>query len=119
MFELNMSLVSLRDFGPAPQVLYCKNRLLMCRVLQHLTLAITCNSFILTEMISKAYLKPPSTNLMKRFDIDGTEVGTLQDPVISEVHYVALKQVYAHNLLLLFDHVHEKLPVDLLMSMSN
>ena len=56
---------------------------------------------------------------MKKFDLDGTKVGTLQDPIISKVQYVAFKRVYSCNLLLLFQDMHDNFPADLIMSMPH
>ena len=113
MFELNMSVLSLGDFSPALQIVYRKNQTLLSCLLQHVAFAVTCNNSVFSKTAPNAYLNPSSTELMKQFDIDGTKVGTLQDLIVSEVHYVAFKRVYSRNLLLLFQDMHDHFPGDI------
>jgi hypothetical protein len=60
---------------------------------------LTTNSSSLTENMPAKYLSKLSTDLMFRFDTIGLEVNDLEDPPeLAELHYVAFKRVYVHNL---------------------
>jgi hypothetical protein len=60
---------------------------------------LTTNSSSVTKTMPAKYLSKISTDLMFRFDTTGLEVNDLEDPSeLAELHYVAFKRVYVHNL---------------------
>ena len=99
MADLNYTMLELGDSAPQPSVLIHKNWSLLSHVLQHMAFILMTNSSSLTETMPAKYLSKLSTDLMFRFDTKGLEVNDLEDPPeLAELHYVAFKRVYVHNL---------------------
>ena len=111
MFELNIGICRVEDdCVPDSKTFYRKNKATLAHVLQHMAFVVTTNSGLCSEEIPASYLKPPTTELMQRFDEDGTELSTLENPNFPEVHYIAFKRVYSHNLLLLHQQLKQDFP---------
>jgi len=116
MFELNIGVSSLGDAVPDPKTFYHKNKVTLAHIIQHMAFVLTTHSSSCTEEIPASYLKPPTTALMQRFDEDGTELSTLENPNFPEVHYIAFKCVYSHHLFILHQHLCNEFPEHLGLS---
>ena len=101
MFSLNIDICSLGGCVPDSKTFYHKNKVTLAHVLQHMAFVVITNSSSCSEEIPASYMKPPTTAYMQRFDDDGTELSTLENPNFPKVHYVAFKRVYSHNLFIL------------------
>ena len=111
MFDLNIGICSVEDdCVPDSKTFYRKNKATLAHVLQHMVFVVTTNSCSCSEEIPASYMKPPTTELMQRFDDDGTELSTLENPNFPEVHYIAFKRVYSQNLLLLHQQLQKDFP---------
>ena len=77
---------------------------------------LTANSCSFTEEIPASYLKAPTDELMQRFNEEGTELSTLENPHFPEVHYSAFKRVYSNNVLILHEHMSKDFPEHLRLS---
>ena len=60
----------------------------------HLTIAVTTNSCVILQQCPSNYYVPPNSELLMRWDENGTETGTLINPHLPHVHYMALKRVF-------------------------
>ena len=116
MHELNVSIAGLGDSQPDRQTFYRKNKASLAHVIQHMAFVLTANSSSFTEEIPATYLRAPSDELMQRFDEEGTELSTLENPNFPDVHYIAFKRVYANNVLILHQHLLTDFPDHLALS---
>ena len=116
MHELNVSIAGLGDSQPDRQTFYRKNKASLAHVIQHMAFVLTANSSSFTEEIPATYLRAPSDELMQRFDEEGTELSTLENPNFPEVHYIAFKRVYANNIFILHQHLLTDFPDHLALS---
>ena len=116
MHELNVSIAGLGDSQPDKQTFYRKNKASLAHVIQHVAFVLAANSCSFTKEIPATYLKAPSDELMQRFDEEGTELSTLENPNFPDVHYIAFKRVYANNVLILHQHLLTDFPDHLALS---
>ena len=117
MFSLNIGICSVEDdCVPDSKTFYRKNKATLAHLLQHMVFVVTTNSSLCSEEIPASYMKPPTTELMQRFDNDGTELSTLENPNFPEVHYIVFKSIYSHNILLLHQQLCKDFPEHLGLS---
>ena len=116
MFDLNVSIAGLGDTQPDHQTFYRKNKASLAHIIQHMAFVLTANICSFSEEIPAAYLKAPTTELMQRFDEEGTELSTLKDPDFRVAHYIAFKRVYADHVSTLHKHLLSDFPDHLDMS---